>query len=327
MGKCGGVSFSRVGAEGNRGWRGVVAALGVLAIVALAVPKADAFPSCPQVIISCGCVINDSAFHTIGADLNGMQGVTGKGDCIDIAHSGATLDGTGGFSIVGGASGVGIRILAGATHVTVQNISEVTGWNIGIEDDANFANINAFDANENGKANVFVRSASKSVIDDFDADDATGSCVLLQDASRNAFGDFDASGCSVDGLTLIGSRQNSFTDFSADNNTGNGVTLSAKSGKNSLVTRWNADSNGVDGVFISDSSGDKVADGVAFDNVANGIEIKKHATKNSVNFNTATGNGGTDMLDGNPNCDTDVWSNDCFNTSAPSSCIILSSGC
>lgn len=327
MGKCRGVSFSRVGSEGNRGWRGVVAALGVLAIIALSVPKAHAFPSCPQVIISCGCVITDGGSHTIGADLNGMQGVTGKGDCIDIAHSGAKLDGTGGFTIVGGAAGAGIRILAGATHVTVQNISEVTGWNVGIEDDANFANINAFDANANGKANVFVRSASKSVIDDFDADDATGSCVLLQDASRNAFGDFDASGCSVDGITLVGSRGNSFTDFSADSNTANGVTFSAKSGKNSLVTFWNADGNGGDGVFISDSAGDKVADGRANDNGGNGIEVKKGAKRNSVNFSTAVGNVGTDMLDGNPNCDMDVWSNDCFDTSAPSSCILLSPSC
>jgi hypothetical protein len=300
--------------------------LGVLAMVVVSAPQAHAAPSCPQVIISCGCIITDGGSHTIGADLNGLQGVTGKGDCIDIAHSGAKLDGTGDFTIVGGASGAGIRILAGATHVTVQNISEVTGWDVGIEDDANFANINAFDSNDNGKANVFLKSESKSVVDDFDADEATGSCILLENVHANAFGDFDASGCTVDGITLTGSAGNSFTDFSADGNAGNGVTFT-NSGKNSLVTSWAADGNGADGVFIDASNGDKVADGRTDENAVNGVEVKKGAKRNSINFSSAFGNGGTDMLDGNPNCDKDVWSNDCFNNSSPSSCVIASPSC
>ncbi len=119
---------------GFRAWIQVRAAVafGVLALIAIPAHQVQA--GCASVITACGCTITDAALHTIANNIFASDGLTGKGDCIDIKHKGATLDG-GFFEVDGdGATGVGIRILPGATKVAVQNFDGIFGWDIGIED-------------------------------------------------------------------------------------------------------------------------------------------------------------------------------------------------
>ncbi len=343
------------------------AAVGLLVLI---VPAAQAgVVSCPAEITQCGCTITDANTHVLVNDISASDGLTSKGDCIDIKHSDAVLDGAG-FSADGAGSGVGVRILSGAVRATVQNIDVdgnlcddgIDGWDIGVEDDAGSANINANCINDNGTASIFLNSVNKTVVDDFDADGATGSCIILKNSNQNTFEDFDASGCGANGITATGSNRNLFSGFSADSNVGDGVNLK-NSNKNSLtgveiagnggngVTFKNSSKNAVaggfggsygisnnsgDGVFIDPSSNDKVADfgldgvsGGIDTNALNGIEVAKGSKGDSVIFNLATGNSGTDMLDDNAACANgkNVWTNNCFDTSSPSSCIQLALFC
>jgi len=339
------------------------AALGLLLLIAVPATQA-ALVSCPATITKCGCTITDAATHTLGNNISAADGLTSKGDCIDIKHSDATLDASGSFfSADGAGSGVGVRILSGAVRATVQNFSCIDGWDIGVEDDAGSANINNDCMNDNVTAGVFLNSVSKSVVNDFAADSTTtGSCIILKNSNQNTFEDFDASGCGVNGITATGSNRNSFSGFSADGNKGDGVNFK-NSGRNALsgveingnggngVTFKNSSrnslagvfggslgisTNGGDGVFIDPSSNDKVADmgvdGTGFGieaNKLNGIEVAEGSKGNSVLFNMAVGNMGTDLLDDNAACANgkNVWENNCFDTSSPSSCIPLGLGC
>jgi parallel beta-helix repeat protein len=320
-------------------------ALGLLVLTA--VPAAAGVVSCPALITACGCTITDANIHSLANDISAADGLTGKGDCIDIKHRNATLDGTGSFfSATGAGTGVGIRILSGATRATVQNFDEVTGWDIGIEDDAGSANINFFNADSNGTAGVFLNSVNKTVVDDFDADDNTGACIILKNSNTNTIHDFAADDCGDVGIAVTGSNRNSFSAFDADDNFndgvdlknssknsmsdctiddngGNGVTFK-NSNKNSL-SGFDISDNGGDGVFIDPSSQVKVADGTADDNLLNGIEIDRGSKFDSVTFNCAVANGGTDLLDDNAACSNgkNVWSNNGFDTASPSSCIPL----
>ncbi len=296
-------------------------ALALWAGVALGAAQA-AVVSCPAVITSCGCTITDASVHTQGvADLDISSGATSKGDCIDIKHAGATLDCDFG-EITGAGSGVGVRILSGAKRASIQNCL-IAGWDVGIEDDANSANITDNEIAENGTAGILLKGANKSVVDDFCSSDNTGVGVMLQNSNNNTFIDFDAGasgfcyepGNGGDGITLVGSNRNSFADFDADDNGGNGVTFK-NSSKNSLAG-FDIEENTTDGVFIDPASNDKVTDGDVLASGVNGVEIDNGSHNNSVVFVFTTSNPGTGLLDHNSNCDKNVWTNNCFDSASP----------
>jgi hypothetical protein len=323
-------------------------ALGLL--VMTAVPAAQAgIVSCPALITQCGCTITDANIHTLANNISAADGLTGKGDCIDIKHANATLDGD--FNDADGAgAGVGVRILSGATRASVQNFDEVDGWDVGIEDDAGSANINFNNFDSNGTAGVFLNSVNKTVVDDFDADDNAGACIILKNSNTNTLHDFNADDCGANGIMVTGSNRNSFSTFDSDDNAGDGVNFK-NSSKNSMtnctiddnggngvtfknsnknsLSGFEIDDNGGDGVFVDPSSQVKVVDGVADDNLLNGVEIDRGSKFDSVTFNEATGNGDTDLLDDNAACSNgkNVWTNNCFDTSSPSSCIQLGNNC
>ena len=321
-----------------------------LGLVLVAVPAAQAgVVPCPASITKCGCTITDANIHTLANDISASDGLTGKGDCIDIKHANATLDGNG-FDADGASAGVGVRILGGATRASVQNFDEVQDWDIGIEDDAGSANINANNFDNNGTAGVFLNSVNKTVVDDFDADDASGVGIIVKNSNTNTIHDFETDDCGANGIMVTGSNRNSFSAFDSDDNAGDGVNLK-NSSKNSMsncdlddnggngatfknsnknsLTGCQIDDNLADGVFVDPSSQVKVADGTVDDNALNGIEIDRGSIFNSVTFNGATGNGDTDLLDDNAACAAgkNVWTNNCFNISSPSSCIVLGSTC
>ena len=319
-----------------RAWIQVRAAVafGVLALIAIPAHQVQA--GCASVITACGCTITDAALHTIANNIFASDGLTAKGDCIDIKHKGAKLDG-GFFEVDGdGATGVGIRILPGATKVAVQNFDGIFGWDIGIEDDANGATITDFDTDDNGTAGVVLNSVEKTVLSGFDSSASTGVGLLLKSSNGNQIDAFDTSGNGADGVRLNKSERNALKVFTSSENAGNGVFLNRSTAN--TIGDFTASANGGDGVLLDKSSGnsvidysasDNVADGVLLhggsgknkvgdasveDNGSNGVEVAGGNKSNSVFFTTAIGNVVTDLVDGNAGCDNDVWSNNCFNT-------------
>jgi len=323
-------------------------ALGVLALIAAPAHKAQA-GSCPAVITACGCTITDAAAHTLGNDISAADGLTGKGDCIDIKHKNAKLDGFF-FDIDGDVSpGVGIRILPGATRAAVQNFDAIFGWDIGIEDDANSATISDIDTDENGTAGVFLNSVDKSIVSDFDSSASTGAGIVLKNSDGNQINDFDTDANGGDGVRLTKSERNTIKDFNSDFNSGEGVKLTRSIGNS--IGDFNADENGADGVLLDKSSGNSIinytasvntVDGVLLDagsdknrigdastndNGANGVEVGSGDKSNRVFFSTSVGNTGTDLVDGNPGCDKNIWTNLCFDTESQACIGVVEPSC
>ncbi len=337
-----------------------VAILGLLGLIVLGAPRAEAaVASCPAVIDSCGCTITDANLHTVNANLDASQGLTGKGDCIDIKHSFATLD-FNDFDATGAGAGVGVRILKGAKSVSVQNWEVIEDWDIGIEDDGNSATISSRfdgDVDSNTTAGVFLNGVQRTTVTTIDVT-GNGTGVLLKGGSRNQIdfidapecagpgngvgvslvssnnntvqtfdaGDFGCVGNTNDGVDLVKSNNNSIVDYDANDNGGNGVKLDHSS-KNSLVDGGNND-NGGDGILLDAGSNHNViADSGDSDNAVNGIEISAGDKSNTVHFVFSKGNTGTDLVDQNTNCDKDVWSNNCFVTQSQACIGVVANGC
>jgi parallel beta-helix repeat protein len=300
----------------------VAASVAVVALLVVAgAPQAQAaVVSCPVSIAKCGCTITDNATHTLANDISAADGLTSAGNCIEVKHSFAILE-CDDFEITGAGAGDGVKILKGALRSSVQDC-DITGWGINLEDDANFTNVTNNNMSDGGTG-LFLKSAGKNMISDFDADDNTGTGIVLKSSNGNALHDFDDDDNGGDGATLTGSNGNNLSDCDSSDNGGNGVTF-VKSRKD-VLTGCDEDDNAGDGVFIDPSSNDRVNDGDADENGKNGIEIAKGSTKNAVSFEFASGNGGDAFLDGNTNCDKDVWTNLCIVGTASPSCIVQTS--
>ncbi len=294
------------------------AAFGLLAVIALGVPQAGAaMVSCPALITSCGCTITDAAVHTLGTDIDASTGLTGKGDCIDIRHAGATLE-CNSLNITGAGSGDGVRILPGASRASVQNCF-IGGWVNGVEDDANYANLTLIlefgDEIGPNVTGLFLKSANKTLVSDFSSTGSIGTGIILKNSNGNTFTGFGVGSSGGDGLTLINSKGNAFSSFDVDDNEGNGVTFK-NSSRNSLG-QFLAHHNADDGVFIDSASSDKVALGCIFSNVLAGVEVAKGSRKNSIALNCVVDSVMQGLLDDNPTCDKNVWTNNTFDTASP----------
>ena len=323
-------------------------ALGVLALIAAPAHQAHA-GSCPALITACGCTITDASAHALGNDISAADGLTGKGDCIDINHKNAKLDGFF-FDIDGdGSPGVGIRILPGATRASVQNFDAIFGWDVGIEDDANNATITDFDTDDNGTAGVFLRSVDRSVVSDFDSSASSGAGIVLKNSNGNQINDFDTSANGGDGVALNKSERNTIKAFTSDINSGNGVKLTRSTGNS--IGDFDADANSADGVLLDKSSRNSIinytasgntVDGMLLDagsnknrigdastngNGANGVEVGSGDKSNRVFFSTSVSNGGTDLVDGNAGCDRNIWTNLCFDSESQACIGVVAPSC
>jgi parallel beta-helix repeat protein len=90
-------------------------------------------------------------------------------------------------------------------------------------------------------------------------------------------------------------------------------------GDNGSVRGIMATDNDV-GILIVGSAGNSVRGNVVTDN-GSGIVAGTGATDNSIVGNFVHFNGTIDLLDGNVNCDSNVWKGNAFGTASPSSCI------
>src|ERR1700690_3938853 len=109
-----------------------ICALAVLLVSVLALNAKAQAASCPTSITSCGCTINKTGSYAVANELNAGQGLTSRGDCIDITAENVTLDG-GGEDVDGDGAGIGIRALPGAVRAVIQDFDNIDDWNIGVK--------------------------------------------------------------------------------------------------------------------------------------------------------------------------------------------------
>ncbi|HEY6419528.1 MAG TPA: right-handed parallel beta-helix repeat-containing protein [Candidatus Binataceae bacterium] len=323
-------------------------AAAVLALVVGSAQPAAAAPACVSPITSCGCTIKTTGVYEVGANLTAAQGLTGRGDCIDITAPNVTLDGEG-FDVTGSSTGMdGIRILVGAGKAVVSNFLEVLNWTTaGIEDDANNAQILSIDLVEKNGTGILLNTVNNSLVSDVDSNSNTGAGIVVMSGSGDTLSGFDTESNGADGMLLKNTAKPTVKDFDSDGNKGNGVdVVNNIVGGVPAISDFDASGNGLDGIFLSGTTKASVANGDADANKGSGIElglldnactitsnetitngvdgilVDFRSTKNTINNNDADdGNKHLDLEDGNPKCDTNTWTGNSFLTRSPSSCI------
>lgn len=146
----------------------------------------------------------------------------------------------------------------------------------------------------------------------------TGDGILLDHSNNNSINTSDTDDNGGNGYNLVQSNNNSISDFESNDNGANGIKLD-RSSKN-FIGDYQSASNAGDGLLVDAGSNQNTSyDADKESNGLNGTEISAGDKSNSVTYETSVGNS-TDLVDGNTNCDKDVWSNLCFNT-ASQSCI------
>jgi parallel beta-helix repeat protein len=262
----------------------LLASLSVSMVAAQQTGSAEA-RSCSTVITSCGCVITKSDTYIVDNDLSAEQ--TSKPNCIEIAASYSILN-LKGFSVIGfgNGSGIGILIRKGADHVVVEGSDEggaaiaadsgmrgedfpaaqavVTGWDIGIQDDADDAAIELFkdiggnifqQHNGNATAGVFLNGVQRSIAADLHASYNGQVGVMVKESTAVNLFNLSAIGNHQTGIWLDSSNGSTIGTASAAGNGKYGMWLSQSS--RNLIVNCNGTSGNSDiGILLGCGDGD-----------------------------------------------------------------------
>ncbi len=261
-------------------------AVTLVPVLALSAKTHAGVVSCPTSITSCGCTINQTGSYTVINELNATQGLTSRGDCIDIKAPNVILDG-GGEDVDGDGTGVGIRALPRAVRAVVQNFDEIEDWNIGVKIDSGRTTVTTSTIVDNASEQIFLRFANNAnVTFDFLGIEGPGNgpCILVSHSNNDTISNLEILGCTG-GIVLNHSKRISIAS--------------------SLIAYSSAD-----GIFLDPGSNSaKIASNCVGDNENLGIEIGKNSKKNLVAANCVLfDDDGSDILDDNPNCYKNVWS-------------------
>jgi len=256
-------------------------------------------PACGPAIASCGCIIAKPGIYKITQDLLASQGLLPNGDCLDIKASHVTLL-TDGYAMTGAGTGIGLHVLKGSkqdfvegvkgkTSQAAQNFTTFSAWDIGVKWEGGNGILEDFQANENASVGV-----------------------MLNRAGGNNINDYSALNNGVYGVWLQASSGNQINCSNARRNGNTGVYLGCSpSGPSGAGCKGVAPSNNnriydTDSFFsASDANG---AYGIAID-AGNGGNI---VTENRSKFNPSG-----DLFDNNPNCGTNLWIGNNFDSVAP----------
>lgn len=329
-----------------------VAGVALIAMFAIA-PAYSATP-CGTVITACGCVITQPQVYTVANNLNA---VAGGNICIEIAaaHSILNLEG---MRVIGNNAGTGILIDEGADHVIVEGGNEadadppqnssshnpaaptprreavVSQWNIGIEDDADNAIIELFDAiggvpllpsghtpgnvtagvvlnhvkrslvgdliaSYNGKFGVLINNSSHVHIANISTAQNGDTGLKLSASDHNRIGPAGSPGNEKLGTWLFNSSNNTMHDSVSSGNMNTGIVVGCGLDKKNCPAHEQSNRNRI--LVNSGAPGNKVA----------GIVIRKHSGGNLVTLTHNEGNGGKkmDMVDDNNKCGSNTWYN------------------
>src|SRR5215472_10617767 len=329
-------------------WFGYVGRLApiVAAVLLLATGPAGAVPppkptSCPLMITTCGYVITRAGTYLAVNELDATQS---NQNCIEIAAADVILNRSG-FNVFGknDGTGTGILIRKGATRAIVEGgnekdivppssdkpaatagsgVSQVSQWNIGIEDDANDAVIALFSSvggifllpkpsAGNTTGGIVLNNVKDSFVGDLNANFNGQFGLLLHNCTDVTVANFSGDSNGETGFKLDGSNGTSFGPGAAASNGKFGIWIMSSS-RNSVHDSNGNMFNGDTGILIGGGSDrNRVFNGGAPRNKKRGIVITAGSSQNviTVTHNEDNGNPNSDMIDLNPDCDHNTWYN------------------
>jgi hypothetical protein len=271
-------------------------------LVLCAIGSAAAQTSCSRSITSCGCTITERGVYSVDADLSASQGLTALNGCIDINAEHVDLFMNLNQSISGDktGTGVGIHVLPAAkyaflfflSYYSPPLISGVSGWQFGIESEADNVIING--------AETFGNS--------------TG--VLLKGTYNNKLSGVGLSTTgainnSAYGIWIVGGNSNQVALYTSQGNgiAGIYVGCSATGPTGTPCPSEQASSGNV--IYDLSDNGTKQLYGVV---------LEAGSLRNTVMNTRTASNTRFDDFDGNANCANNVWRINKFST-ANAACI------
>jgi len=331
------------------GWR-VSLLLALTASVAIAAPApARAMNACSNPIVACPCAIKSAGDYTISGP--GLIAAP-PGDCIRVSVPGVTLDlaSTTISSSPSSIADVGVHVLAAASGAVVRGTlnapATVTGFTVGIEVDAASVTLENLVAQANvigirlnggaayGSALAVHDSSRTGILIDgshpgpyltgVSVDSTLGFAGIELNGVHGAFlTNLTVTGSATYGVWLRASSRNVIANFSVSHNTNAGIYLGCfRSGGllSKLCTNYppTPPSNGNILTSVGDPSS---ADGPSQPDQAYGVAIADGNVGNRIVGVEGSGNGngsfGLDAIDGNPDCATNLWTENQFAIASP----------
>ena len=292
------------GAQGKRGVAHSIR-LRLELLLAIAVGVLAAGSAMAADISSCGTMVAKPGFYRVTQDLT-----SSSGDCIDVNAANAIVF-LNGHHLSGVGSGTGIRFLPRAAHAFLEGgNATISGFKIGVEDDASYVRGDNFNANQNTHGGVLVNGARGSIFSNFQASNNGSYGVHFSAGVGSVAESAQASGNGNYGIWLDGAREVRIDNFDTEHNALAGVYIGCSA-------------NGPGGAFSGGtrmSSANQVSDGFADSNGPYGIALDTNATANIVTSVEAMNNKTADMLDLG-RCGGSSWFGNQFASATPSSCI------
>ncbi|HLI81727.1 MAG TPA: right-handed parallel beta-helix repeat-containing protein [Candidatus Binataceae bacterium] len=256
-------------------------------------------------INTCGTTISKPGFYQVTQDLTASSG-----DCIDVNAAKAIIF-LNGHQLSGNGSGVGIRFSPRAARSFLEGgNATISGFAVGVEDDASYVHGDNFNVNGNVTGGLLVNSAQSSTFSNFQASSngsygahfIMGSGSVAESAQASSNGNY--------GIWLDGARSVRIDNFDTEQNASAGVYLGCGSngpgGSCSGAKRVN--------------SANEIYDGFADGNGPYGIAIDANASANIVTSVESMNNKSADMLDLGK-CGSSSWFGNAFASANPSGCI------
>jgi hypothetical protein len=263
-------------------------------------------------------------------------------NCIEVAASGARLN-LDAHSLTGNGTGIGVLIRHGADHVVVQGKANsgqayvldddpcattgqgiVTGWNVAVEDDGDYAVIELFSqlggaVGGNATAGILLNGVHGSLASNFNACDNGVAGVIVRNSSLASLTNYTVAHNTQSGVWSDSSNDSTYGACTSIGNGKYGYWL-MRSSRNVILDANGTAMNGDTGILIGcgaqhcagneTSDNNRVTNSGSSANTNAGIVIERHNHNNMI-VNTSNGGNpdGFDLVDLNPNCDSNIWYN------------------
>jgi hypothetical protein len=251
--------------------------------------------------------------------------------CIDITAPNVVLN-LGGNNLTGPGGVVtaaGVHVESSAKNVFIEaKNAKITGFDNGIQDDADGMTFDAGSLNGNSANGMLINGASNSALDDSFANTNGVAGVFIMNGSNNQVHDSDTDSNTHYGVEINGGNNNVVQNSNANSNGFYGIwirasssnrahDIDAKTNGNSGIYIGCADTAGPGGACSTPGTGNlNVLENVPVSgNSVAGIGIDTGDLQNQVGHNNTGGNG-TDLVDKNAACGTNLWFLNKFTTAS-----------
>jgi parallel beta-helix repeat protein len=234
--------------------------------------------------VTCGSTIASPGEYYLPADCTGPGIIVAAND-VHLKLDGHTMTGPG----TGGSNGILATQISG---LHLQGPGTITNYGAGIYLSGNVDNSHVEDltVSNNSFQNVIVWNSDQGdEIND----------VTATDSPNHGFTVYDSSQIKLDHDTAL-------------NNGGWGFAFTIST--DSTLSASTASGN-YGGIFVNGYSGINVDGNASSNNIYSGIWLTNISTDNQIHGNSAFGNGGFDLRDDNPACDSNNWEGNRFNSS------------